>query len=96
MRSRILNYRKKIRLRIYDTKKDEAKELTVLAEQLKQLFIVSKLTLVEESTDLEEFGASYVKVEKVNGVVCKRCWNVYDADEMHDEDLCERCHEALN
>ena len=76
--------------------KDEAKELTVLAEQLKQLFIVSKLTLVEESTDLEEFGASYVKVEKFNGVVCKRCWNVYDADEMHDEDLCERCHEALN
>ena len=76
--------------------KDEAKELTVLAEQLKQLFIVSKLTLVEDSTDLEEFGASYVKVEKFNGVVCKRCWNVYDADEMHDEDLCERCHEALN
>ena len=76
--------------------KDEAKELTVLADQLKQLFIVSKLTIVEDTTDLEEFGASYVKVEKFNGVVCKRCWNVYDADEMHDEELCERCHDALN
>jgi len=76
--------------------KEESKGLEVLAEQLKQLFIVSKLTLVTETEGLEEFGASYVKVEKFNGVVCKRCWNVYDADEMHDEDLCERCHDALN
>lgn len=76
--------------------KEEMNDVQTLKEELKQLFIVSKLKLVEETEGLEEFNTSYIKVEKFNGVVCKRCWNVYDADEMYDDDVCCRCHEVLS
>ena len=75
--------------------KDECQDVETLKDSLKQLFIVSKLDLVSSCEGMAEYEASYVKVEKFNGVVCKRCWNVYDASEMHDEDVCERCHEVL-
>ena len=60
------------------------------------MFIVSKCELVENHEGFEEFDTSFVKVEKFNGHVCARCWAVYDADEMHDEELCERCYEVVN
>ncbi len=75
--------------------KDECQDVETLKDSLKQLFIVSKLDLVSSCEGMAEYEASYVKVEKFNGVVCKRCWNVYDASEMYDEDVCERCHEVL-
>ena len=75
--------------------KDEVKDVACLEAQLKQLFIVSKLKLVSDNEGLEEFNQSFIKVEKFNGVVCQRCWNVYDADEMYDDEVCCRCHEVL-
>lgn len=75
--------------------KEESADVAELAESLKQLFIVSKLNLTTDTDGLEEMPNCFIKVEKFNGVVCKRCWNVYDADEMYDEDVCCRCHEVL-
>lgn len=75
--------------------KENTADVATLNDSLKQLFIVSKVTLTDDHSDLEEFGSSYVRVEKFNGVVCKRCWNVYDTDDMYNEDICCRCHDVL-
>ena len=69
--------------------KDEYKDIANLKDDLKQLFIVAKVELVDDTT-LEEYEASYIKVEKFNGVLCPRCWNYFDEDEMNGE-LCSRC-----
>ncbi len=75
--------------------KDEYKDMAQLSEQLKQLFIVAKVNLVDNAQDLEEYETAYIKAQKFNGVQCPRCWNYYDADEM-DGELCHRCHEVIN
>jgi len=75
--------------------KDKYHDMSELEETLKQLFIVAKVKLVNESTDLTEYETAYIKAEKFNGVQCPRCWNYYDADEMEGE-LCHRCHDVLN
>ena len=69
--------------------KDEYKDIANLKDDLKQLFIVAKVELVDDTT-LEEYETSYIKVEKFNGVECPRCWNYFDEDEMNGE-LCSRC-----
>lgn len=69
--------------------KDEYKDIADLKDDLKQLFIVAKVELVDDTT-LEEYETSYIKVEKFNGVQCPRCWNYFDEDEMNGE-LCSRC-----
>lgn len=74
--------------------KDEYKDMADLGDQLKQLFIVAKVYLTDDNASLNEFDSAYIKAEKFNGVQCPRCWNYFDADEMHD-DLCPRCHEVL-
>ncbi len=75
--------------------KDNYQDLKELENELKQLFIVAKVKLVDDSTDLVEFDSAYIKVEKFNGVQCPRCWNYFDADEMEGE-LCHRCHDVMN
>ena len=67
-----------------------------LKDTLKLMFIVSKCELTDETDGLEEFETSYIKVEKFNGHTCARCWAVFDEDEMHDEELCERCFDVVN
>lgn len=74
--------------------KDEYQEVASLGDELKQLFIVSKVKLVDANDDLEEMDTCYIKAEKFNGVKCPRCWNYFDADEMEGE-VCHRCHEVL-
>lgn len=75
--------------------KDEYKDMAQLEESLKQLFIVAKVKVVDDVTDLTEYDTAYIKAEKFNGVQCPRCWNYFDADEMEGE-LCQRCHDVLN
>ena len=67
-----------------------------MKDTLKLMFIVSKCELTDETDGLEEFETSYIKVEKFNGHTCARCWAVFDEDEMHDEELCERCFDVVN
>ena len=74
--------------------KDDYKDMEKLADDLKQLFIVAKVNLVEDTT-LEEFDSAYIKAEKFNGHQCPRCWNDFDEDEMEGE-LCHRCHDVIN
>ena len=62
--------------------------------KIKQLFIVAKVQLVDDTQGLNEFDTAYLKAEKFNGVQCPRCWNYFDAEEMED-DLCPRCHDIL-
>ena len=74
--------------------KDEYKDMAKLDDSLKQLFIVAKVKLVDDITELNEFDTAYIKAEKFNGVQCPRCWNYFDADEM-DGELCHRCHDVM-
>ena len=75
--------------------KDEYKDMADLDKDLKQLFIVAKVQLVDDQDGLNEFDTAYIKAEKFNGVQCPRCWNYFDADGMNGE-LCPRCHEVMN
>ncbi|MDD6466991.1 MAG: isoleucine--tRNA ligase, partial [Erysipelotrichaceae bacterium] len=61
--------------------------------ELAQLFIVSKLVLTKESLTVYETSKSGVKVEKMNGHVCPRCWNVVET--LAEDGVCERCHHVL-
>ena len=76
--------------------KKEFSDVEKLKDTLRLMFIVSKCELTTDTEGLEEFDTSYIKVEKFNGHVCARCWAVFDEDEMHDEELCERCFEVVN
>ena len=75
--------------------KDEYQDMEKLADDLKQLFIVAKVNLVTDTTDLTEYETAYLKAEKFNGVQCPRCWNYFEESEMEGE-LCPRCHEVFN
>ena len=76
--------------------KEDYQEVKQLEDTLKLMFIVSKCQIVSDTEGLEEYDTSYIKVEKFNGHVCARCWAVFDEDEMHDEELCQRCYDVVN
>ncbi|WP_050635840.1 isoleucine--tRNA ligase [Candidatus Stoquefichus sp. SB1] len=75
--------------------KDAYQDMEQLSDDLKQLFIVAKVKLVNQNDGLSEYDTAYIKAEKFNGVQCPRCWNYFDEDEM-DGELCHRCHEVVN
>lgn len=74
--------------------KEEFKDMASMLEDLKQLFIVAKVELVDDNS-LAEYDTAYIKVEKFVGHQCPRCWNHFDEDEMEGE-LCHRCHDVIN
>jgi len=84
---------KGLEAKVYVNAKDEYKEVLLeLKDYLKQLWIVSSVELTDEK--LKEYSVSLVKVEKISGVKCERCWNYFDEDKMVN-DVCERCHLVL-
>lgn len=58
---------------------------------LAQLVIASQFRLTEEKN--EEFPTGWIRVEKFEGHICPRCWNV--VDHVDEDGLCDRCHEVL-
>ncbi len=68
--------------------KDEYKEVANLACSLSQVFIVSKLELVETNNGYEG-TTSFVEVAKAEGHTCPRCWVV--VDDLKDTGVCDRC-----
>ncbi|MBQ7892113.1 MAG: isoleucine--tRNA ligase [Erysipelotrichaceae bacterium] len=74
---------------------DEYKGLldTFTLQQLAQLFIVSKVVTTEEELPVFENSKCGVKVEKMNGHVCPRCWNVFES--LEEDGVCTRCHNVL-
>ncbi len=56
-----------------------------------------KLNIIKENTsgfELEDIPNTKVKASKSNGYKCQRCWK-YE-DHLINEEICERCHEAIN
>jgi isoleucyl-tRNA synthetase len=74
--------------------KDEYQSMAQLEKELNQLFIVAKVELTNDSTNLDEYECAYIKAEKFEGVQCPRCWNHFEASEMVGE-LCPRCARVL-
>ena len=66
-------------------------------QDLQQLFIVSKVDVVDELTDGEEYEYVKVKVKHADGEKCQRCWNY--SDELGSvgelDNLCPRCQAVV-
>ncbi len=60
-------------------------------DKINQWLIVSKVSLTNE--ELKQYEVCGVKVEKANGVVCPRCWNITES--TNEEGLCDRCVNVL-
>ena len=70
---------------------DRALIESVCGDHFNQWLIVSKVSFSVD--ELKAYEVCQVEVEKCEGVVCPRCWNITDS---HDEDgLCARCAEVL-
>ena len=61
--------------------------------EIAQLVIASQAEVSEE--EMNEYQASFVKIEKFDGVTCPRCWNVVPAHEVDENGLCLRCQKVL-
>ena len=61
---------------------------------LSRLMIVSKLVIVDELEEGEDFETAKIFVAPADGVVCSRCWQV--VDHVGEDELCDRCHNILN
>ncbi len=72
---------------------DEVKSLldSILGDKIAQWFIVSKVSFTSQT--LTAYETSGVAVEKCEGVVCPRCWNITQS--THEDGLCERCETVL-
>ncbi len=60
-------------------------------DKVNQWLIVSKVDYT--SDELTKYETCEVKVEKVSGAVCPRCWNITDSKDS--EGLCDRCKKVL-
>ncbi len=65
--------------------------LKVFGEELAQWLIVSKVSFTDE--DLEEVQDYKIAVEKIEGSVCPRCWNI--VEDVNEDGLCARCAKVM-
>ena len=63
----------------------------LLGEKLAQWLIVSKAELT--NTDCQRYEVCGIRVEKCDGVICPRCWNIHQG--THEEGLCDRCAQVI-
>ena len=65
------------------------------ADQLRYLFIVSAVTLVQGSGN--GTGGVHVEVKKADGAKCERCWNysTHVGEDKNYPTVCERCSAVL-
>ena len=78
-----------VKLHLSDDLKNDL--VSVCGDHLAQWFIVSKVSLVEET--LELVMDIEIEVEANLGETCPRCWNIVDV--VNEEGLCERCASVL-
>jgi isoleucyl-tRNA synthetase len=64
-------------------------------DQLRYLFIVSAVTLVQGSGN--GTGGTHIEVKKADGAKCERCWNysVHVGEDKTYPTICERCSAVL-
>jgi len=69
--------------------------LTRHAGELRYLFIVSAVTLVQASGN--GTGEAHVEVKKADGAKCERCWNysIRVGEDAKYPTVCERCSPVL-
>ena len=60
---------------------------------LAQLVIASQFETVNEPAG-DEYDTCWVKVEKFEGHICPRCWNV--VEHVDENGLCDRCHAIVS
>jgi isoleucyl-tRNA synthetase len=65
------------------------------ADELRYLFIVSAVTLVQGSAD--GTGGAYIEVKQADGAKCDRCWNysTHVGEDANYPTVCERCSAVL-
>ncbi|MDO4814416.1 MAG: isoleucine--tRNA ligase [Gemella sp.] len=73
------------------SKDAELVEVLKSVENLHQLFIVSKVTVAENSG--KEYDLTNVAVKHAEGHKCERCWTIVDS--VDEDGLCPRCHSIL-
>ena len=66
------------------------------AQTLQHVFIVSKVTLKECECELDDYTVASLKVVENNGVICERCWNRIDEENIKEGNLCQRCFDVIN
>ena len=71
---------------------DKALVSEVLKDKFHQWLIVSKVSYSDEQ--LEQFDTCGIKIETAKGHKCPRCWNIHEDE--NEDDLCDRCKEALS
>ncbi|NMA89894.1 MAG: isoleucine--tRNA ligase [Amphibacillus sp.] len=79
-------------------KDDQTKKLLSEIERLDQLFIVSKVELLDQANDqLKDYEYVQVHVEKYDQERCERCWVVSETVGQHEShpDLCSRCADIV-
>jgi isoleucyl-tRNA synthetase len=59
-------------------------------QELAKYLNVAKVKITKSDDEL-----IVVKVSNANLIKCERCWNYYEKDQMHDDQVCTRCHEVL-
>lgn len=85
---------KGLEAKVYLNVKDEYLDIAnELSPYLKQLLIVSKVILTTD--ELPKYNVAGVLIEKFDGHKCERCWNYFEEIEIID-DICHRCHDAIN
>ncbi|TLG76612.1 isoleucine--tRNA ligase [Culicoidibacter larvae] len=76
---------------------EDVRELIISeVNDFRQLLMVSGVTVHEQKqTDMEDFATAAIAVSEFDGVTCERCWNRYEASSMHNDEICERCANAM-
>ncbi|MBM7540502.1 isoleucine--tRNA ligase [Amphibacillus cookii] len=78
-------------------KDDATKALLEQIERLDQLFIVSKVEVVDQIESTKDYHYVQVNVEKYDADKCERCWVASETvgqNEQHPQ-LCQRCAEVV-
>ena len=72
---------------------DDDKKLLADAfgDKVNQWLIIAKVSFTDET--LTKYDTVEVKIEKANGHVCPRCWNIVEDD--NEDGLCDRCVDAI-
>ncbi|WP_234411233.1 isoleucine--tRNA ligase [Candidatus Kinetoplastibacterium sorsogonicusi] len=72
-------------------KSNEKILLDSIGEELRFVFIVSKVTIKETDNDLK------IVITPSNGIKCERCWNFCNHNDLHKEHqkICNRCFENI-
>ena len=63
-------------------------------KNLEQIFIVNKIIFVNDNYNLEEFSSSFLRVEKIVGEKCLRCWKIVHKLYNNNE-ICSNCFNIL-